>query len=75
LGVTTLIHSPMKLFVYNQNRSAIIFGNDSKDIVKNVVKFEVPMRLWDFKSILKTHHKPRLIEDIKITDWNSVMNQ
>jgi hypothetical protein len=74
LSVTTLIYSPMKLFVYNQNRSAILFGNDDQEQAKNVVKFEVPLRLTDFKSILPIPHKPRLYEDVKITDFNNVMN-
>lgn len=33
LAVTTLVSSPMKFFVYNQNRSAIIFGNNSSESV------------------------------------------
>jgi hypothetical protein len=77
LSVTTLVSSPMQLYVYNQDKSAVIFGNNSKDApnAKNIVKFEVPLRLWDFKSILPIPNKPRLIEGVKIVDWNGVMNQ
>jgi hypothetical protein len=64
----------MKLFVYNQNRSAIIFGNNGPETVKNIVKFEVSMRLIDFKSILPIPNKPRIIDHAKIVDINNVMH-
>lgn len=75
LGVTAAVHSPMKLFVYNQNRSAIIFGNNGPDAVKNIVRFEVSLRLLDLHSILPIPNKPRLIDHVKIADFNNVLNE
>ena len=75
LSVTTLVQSPMKLYVLNQDKTKIIFGNDSKETTENIVKFEVALRLWDFHSILPVPNKPRLVEGVKIVDWNGVMNQ
>jgi hypothetical protein len=65
----------MKLFVYNQNRSAIIFGNNGPAEVKNIVRFEVNLRLNEFSSVLPIKNKPRLIDHVKIADFNNVMNE
>lgn len=74
LSVTAQIHSPMKLFVWNQNRSKVIFGSDDSERVSNLIKFEMPMRLVDFGRFMPTRNKPRLIERIKITDFNNCIS-
>ena len=73
MTTTALIHSPMKLFVYNQNRTSVLFGNQETDLATNIVKFAVPLRLNEFKSVLPIPNKPRLIDDMRITDFNNVM--
>ena len=73
LTTTPLIQSPMKLFVWNQNRTAVLFGNQEPDLASNIVKFSVALRLNDFKSVLPIPNKPRLIDDMIITDFNNVM--
>ena len=40
VAATVLIESPMKLYVQNQNFSAVLFGSTDKEMVKNVVRFE-----------------------------------
>lgn len=75
LAVTTIVTSPMKFFVYNQNRSAIIFGNNNEESVRNIVRFEIALRLIDFKSVLPIPNKPRLVDHIKITDFNNVISE
>lgn len=44
VAVTTVIESPMKLFVQNQNYSKILLGSDNEELVKNVVRFEANLR-------------------------------
>ena len=75
VSVTTLIHSPMKLFVYNQNRTKILFGSNDEEIVKNVVKFEINVRWLEFFKILPVPMKPLLSRQWKITDYNNVLNE
>ena len=40
VAITVLFESPMKMFVQNQNYSAILFGSNDEEHVKNVVRFE-----------------------------------
>jgi hypothetical protein len=40
VSATVMIESPMKLFVKNQNHSAVLFGSTDEEQVKNVVRFE-----------------------------------
>ena len=40
VSATLLIESPMKLYVQNQNFSAVLFGSTDPEMVKNVVRFE-----------------------------------
>ena len=40
VAATVMIESPMKLFVKNQNHSAVLFGSNDEEQVKNVVRFE-----------------------------------
>lgn len=75
VSITTLIHSPMKLFVYNQNRSKILFGSSDEEIVKNVVKFEINVRWLEFFKLLPVRNKPLLSREWRITDYNNVMNE
>ena len=75
IAVTALIHSPMKLYVWNQNRSKILFGSDDKEPVKNVVKFEANVKWTEFLRILPVHNKRLLSRAWKITDYNNVMNE
>lgn len=64
----------MKLYVLNQNHSAILFGNDDQDSVKNIVKFEANLRWFDFFNILPYDNK-NSIGDWKITDFNNILNE
>jgi hypothetical protein len=75
VSVTALIHSPMKLYVWNQNKSKILFGSNDKEQVKNVVKFEANVRWLEFFKILPVPNKLLLGRDWKITDYNNVMNE
>jgi hypothetical protein len=75
VSVTALIHSPMKLYVLNQNRSKILFGSDDQEVVKNVVKFEANVRWTEFFKILPVPNKPLLSRAWKIVDYNKVMNE
>jgi hypothetical protein len=75
VSVTALIHSPMKLFVYNQNRSKILFGSDDNETVKNIVKFEINVRWLEFFKLLPVNNKPLLSREWKITDYNNVLNE
>lgn len=72
--VTTLIESPMKMYILNQNHSQILFGNKDQDSVKNVVKFEANLRWHDFFHMLPVDNKPS-IGPWKITDFNNVLNE
>ena len=75
VAVTALVESPMKMFVFNQNRSSILFGNDSEEAVKNVVRFEANMRPYEFLKLLDVDNKPRLRQEWRITDFNNVLNE
>jgi hypothetical protein len=75
VSVTTLIESPMKLHVKNQNKSSILFGSDDQETVKNVVKFEANVRWLEFLKIFPVSNKQLLSRAWKITDYNNVMNE
>jgi hypothetical protein len=70
--VTTMIESPMKLYVQNQNYSSILFGSKDEESVKNVVRFEANVRGIDLFNMLPIDNKKSL--DWKITDFNDIMN-
>lgn len=73
VAVTAIIESPMKLFVYNQNYSKILLGNNNEERAKNVVRFEANLRWSEFFDILPTINKPPRFW--KITDYNNLMNE
>lgn len=73
VAVTTLIESPMKMFVQNQNYSQILFGSNDTDLVKNVVRFEANVAWGDMYSLIPTNNKASL--SWKITDFNNLMNE
>lgn len=73
VAVTTLIESPMKLFVQNQNYSKILFGSDDAETVKNVVRFEANLGWTDLLRILPVDNKRP--QPWKITDFNNLMNE
>lgn len=73
VAITVLFESPMKMFVQNQNYSAILFGSSDEELVKNVVRFETNLRWMDFGKILPTENKPP--QGWKITDFNNVLNE
>ena len=75
VSVTTLIHSPMKLFVWNQNRTKILFGSDDQEVVKNVVRFEINVRWLELLKLLPVPMKPLFSRQWKITDYNNVLNE
>ena len=64
----------MKLFVYNQNYSSVLFGSNDDESVKNVVKFEANLRWFDFFNLLPVDNKNE-IGVWKITDFNNVLNE
>jgi hypothetical protein len=64
----------MKLFVYNQNYSSVLFGSNDEESVKNVVRFEANLRWFDFLNILPVDNKQTLGQ-WKITDFNNVLNE
>lgn len=72
--LTCLIESPMKMFVYNQNHSAVLFGSDDPDHIKNVVKFEANLRWFDFFNLLPVENKKQ-IGQWRITDFNHALNE
>ena len=57
VAVTTLVESPMKLFVQNQNYSKILFGSNDGEVVKNVVRFEANLKWTDLLRILPVDNK------------------
>lgn len=73
VAVTTLIESPMKLYVQNQNYSKILFGSDDGEIVKNVVRFEANLGWQDLLRILPVDNKAP--QPWRITDFNNLMNE
>jgi hypothetical protein len=73
VAITVLFESPMKMFVQNQNYSAILFGSSDEEHVKNVVRFETNLRWLDFVKILPTSNKPP--QGWRITDFNNVLNE
>jgi len=74
ISVTALIHSPMKLYVWNQNKTKVLFGSDDSEQVKNVVKFETNIRWTELYKLAPVPNKP-LLRTWKITDYNNVMNE
>ena len=73
VAITVLFESPMKMFVQNQNYSAILFGSSDEEHVKNVVRFETNLRWLDFAKILPTSNKSP--QGWRITDFNNVLNE
>jgi len=73
VAITTLIQSPMKLYVQNQNYSKILLGNDNDEMTKNVVRFETNLTWHDLLDVLPTQNKPP--KYWKITDYNNLMNE
>lgn len=73
VAVTCLIESPMKLYVQNQNYSAILFGSTDEEHAKNVVRFEANMHWYDLMKILPYENQAK--HDWKITDFNNVLNE
>lgn len=75
LSVTTQVESPMKFFVYNQNRSGVLFGSNDNEMAQNLVKFEINISGWNMLRLLPVGNKPRLLRDWRITDINNVLNE
>jgi hypothetical protein len=73
VAITVLFESPMKMFVQNQNYSAILFGSSDEEYVKNVVRFEANFRWLDFMKLLPVSNKAP--QGWKITDFNNVLNE
>lgn len=63
----------MKLYVQNQNYSAVLFGSADEEIVKNVVRFETNVRWLDVFKVLNVENKKEL--GWKITDFNNILNE
>ena len=64
----------MKLFVFNQNHSSVLFGSEDTESVKNIVRFEANLRWFDFFNMLPVDNK-KSIGEWKITDFNNVLNE
>lgn len=73
VAITVLFESPMKMYVQNQNFSAVLFGSSDEEHVKNVVRFETNLRWVDFGKLLPTSNKPP--QGWRITDFNNVLNE
>jgi hypothetical protein len=73
VAVTCLIESPMKLYVQNQNFSAVLFGSTDEENTKNVVRFEANLRWLDLFKFAPVENKPQ--HHWKITDFNNVLNE
>ena len=73
VSATIVIESPMKLYVQNQNFSAVLFGSTDEEMVKNVVRVETQVRWLDLFKVMGTSNKPEF--GWKITDFNNVMNE
>lgn len=73
VAATLMIESPMKLYVQNQNFSAVLFGSTDEEHVKNVVRVEAQVRWLDLFKILPSANKPHF--GWKITDFNNVLNE
>lgn len=63
----------MKLYVQNQNFSAVLFGSTDEEMVKNVVRVETQVRWLDLLKVMGTSNKPEF--GWKISDFNNVMNE
>lgn len=74
VSLTCVIDSPMKLFVYNQNHSSVLFGSNDDERVKNIVRFEANLRWFDFLNLSPVDNK-KSIAQWKITDFNNVLNE
>ena len=74
VSITCLVESPMKLFVFNQNHSSVLFGSEDSENVKNIVRFEANLRWFDFFNMLPVNNK-KSIGNWKITDFNNVLNE
>lgn len=57
VAITVMFESPMKMFVQNQNYSAILFGSNDEETVKNVVRYEANFRWLDFGKLLPVSNK------------------
>jgi hypothetical protein len=73
VAATLMIESPMKLYVQNQNYSAVLFGSRDEELVKNVVRVEAQVRWLDLFKILNVGNKPQF--GWKITDFNNILNE
>lgn len=74
VSLTCVVDSPMKLFVYNQNYTSVLFGSKDEERVKNVVRFEANLRWFDFMNMLPVNNK-KSIANWKITDFNNILNE
>ena len=74
LQITMAVHSPMKWFILNQDRSNLLYGDQGKLPLTNIFKFEINLKPWTLFRFLPTQHKPILTRDWKITDINGIMN-
>ena len=74
VALTCVVESPMKLFVYNQNHSSVLFGSQDQESIKNVVRFEANLRWFDFMNLLPVNNK-KAVGNWKITDFNNVLNE
>jgi len=73
VSVTVLFNSKMRLLLYNQDRTKILKGEKSEDTGKNIVKFEIKLKPWEFFRILPVDNKPPLRRNWIITDFNYIL--
>ena len=56
----------------NQDYSAILFGSEDAEPIKNIVRYEAKVRVHDFFKLMPYDNKMSF--NWKITDFNGVLN-
>jgi hypothetical protein len=51
----------------------VLFGSESEELAKNVIRIEASFRFYEMFKILQVNCKPR--RGWKITDFNNVLNE
>lgn len=64
----------MRLVVWNQNRSRVLFGGEQEGPVKNIAQFEIKLKGSELMSLLPVNNKKLRTHDWKMTDFNGLMD-
>jgi hypothetical protein len=65
------IASPMRFFLYNQNRSCVLYPNDVNTCI---MQLEANVKWYEMYRLMPTPMKPSLFDAWKITDFNFLMD-